>query len=54
MNSQTDTTNPLKEQALQAIDRLVRFALDHRLIQAEDADYSRNLLLDMFEQASLR
>ncbi|MEC0176136.1 UDP-glucose--hexose-1-phosphate uridylyltransferase [Paenibacillus favisporus] len=48
MNSQTDTTNPLKEQALQAIDRLVRFALDHRLIQAEDADYSRNLLLDLF------
>ncbi|OZB90591.1 UDP-glucose--hexose-1-phosphate uridylyltransferase [Paenibacillus sp. XY044] len=48
MNPQTDTTNPLKEQALQAIDRLVRFALDHRLIQAEDTDYSRNLLLDMF------
>ncbi|MCJ8011652.1 UDP-glucose--hexose-1-phosphate uridylyltransferase [Paenibacillus sp. KQZ6P-2] len=37
-----------QNEALQAIERLVRFALERRLIEPLDEDYSRNLLLELF------
>lgn len=37
------------QDALLAIERLLRFALHKRLLQPEDAQYARNLLLDLFQ-----
>ncbi|QOT07936.1 UDP-glucose--hexose-1-phosphate uridylyltransferase [Paenibacillus sp. JNUCC32] len=47
MNAATSST-PESKQVLHAIEMLVRFALHKGLIQAADADYSRNLLLEDF------
>ncbi|MBU5350317.1 UDP-glucose--hexose-1-phosphate uridylyltransferase [Paenibacillus lautus] len=47
MNAATSGT-PESKQVLHAIEMLVRFALHKGLIQAADADYSRNLLLEDF------
>lgn len=48
MNTATTTRTTQEQEALQAIERLVAFALEHRLIEPLDEDYSRNLLLELF------
>lgn len=40
----------LREEALQAIERLVQFALEQELIDRWDIDYSRNRLLALFKE----
>lgn len=42
------TRTPEQDEALHAIERLVRFAFDHYLIKEEDIDYSRNMVMDLF------
>jgi len=46
MNEANGTTE--QRQALIAIEQLIRFALERRLIEPLDEDYGRNLLLDLF------
>lgn len=50
MDMNIATTRTLEQDdALDAIERLVRFAVDHLLIREEDIDYSRNMLMDLFQ-----
>lgn len=50
MDMNIATTRTLEQdEALHAIERLVRFAVDHLLIREEDIDYSRNMLMDLFQ-----
>ncbi|KHF34715.1 Galactose-1-phosphate uridylyltransferase [Paenibacillus sp. P1XP2] len=46
MNEANGTTE--QQQALVAIEQLVRFALERRLLEPLDEDYGRNLLLELF------
>ncbi|GIO33996.1 MULTISPECIES: UDP-glucose--hexose-1-phosphate uridylyltransferase [Paenibacillus] len=46
--NEANGTTELGQKALAAIEQLVRFALERRLIEPLDEDYSRNLLLSLF------
>lgn len=48
MNASEATRTTPQHEALKAIDLLVSFALQRRLIEPRDEDYSRNLLLELF------
>ncbi|WP_418303819.1 UDP-glucose--hexose-1-phosphate uridylyltransferase [Paenibacillus crassostreae] len=43
------TRTPEQNKALYAIETIVCFALEHSLIKQEDVDYSRNILMELFQ-----
>lgn len=50
MEKQAPERGDLREQALEALEQLVHFALEHSLIDYWDADYARNRLLELFKE----
>ncbi|WP_138495758.1 UDP-glucose--hexose-1-phosphate uridylyltransferase [Paenibacillus pinistramenti] len=51
MQQRTAEAEQLRPQALEAVERLVQFALQRELIGHYDIDYTRNRLLELFKEA---